>query len=57
MLTAGALLNISAGPAFMLPRLGWAAAALFAAVALLYRYLKFFRHYTLQVFVGYAEMA
>ncbi len=55
-LIAGALLNASAGPAFIVPRLGWGAAALFAAVALLYRYLKFFRHYTLQVFVGYSEM-
>jgi len=57
ILLAGALLNTRAGPDFMVPRLGWAAAALFAAVALLYRYLKFYRQYTLQVFVGYAEMA
>ena len=57
ILVAGAFMNTKAGPPFMLPRLGWAAAALFAAIALLYRYLKFYRHYTLQVFVGYAEMA
>jgi len=33
----------------------WAAGCLVAAVALFYRYLKFLRHYTLEVFVSYAE--
>jgi hypothetical protein len=33
----------------------WAAAALAASLGLLYRYLKFFRHYSVEVFVSYAE--
>jgi hypothetical protein len=33
----------------------WAAAALTASVGLLYRYLKFFRHYSVEVYVSYAE--
>jgi hypothetical protein len=33
----------------------WAAAALAASVGLLYRYLKFFRHYSVEVYVSYAE--
>jgi hypothetical protein len=55
-LLAGALLNIKLGPNYVNPRLGWAIAALIAAFALLYRYLKFFRHYTLQVFILYEQM-
>jgi hypothetical protein len=34
----------------------WAAVALFTAVGMLYRYLKFFKHYTIEVFTTYAEM-
>jgi hypothetical protein len=33
----------------------WAAGALLASIGLLYRYLKFFRHYSVEVFVSYAE--
>jgi hypothetical protein len=36
--------------------LWWAAAALAASAGMLYRYLKFFRHYTTEVFTSYAEM-
>ena len=32
------------------------AAALIAAIAMLYRYLKFFRHYTKEVYLTYSEM-
>jgi hypothetical protein len=34
----------------------WAVAAAIAAVGLLYRYLKFFRLYSVEVFVRYAEL-
>ena len=33
----------------------WLPAALLAAIGMLYRYLKFFRHYTTEVFTSYAE--
>lgn len=33
----------------------WAGAALACALVLFYRYLKFFRHYALEVFTSYAE--
>jgi hypothetical protein len=36
-------------------RLLWALAALGCAAGMLYRYLKFFRHYTQEVFVSYSE--
>jgi hypothetical protein len=35
----------------------WVAAAFAASIGLLYRYLKFFRHYSVEVFVSYAERA
>jgi hypothetical protein len=37
-------------------RLWWAAAAAGCAVGMFYRYLKFFRLYTHEVFVNYAEL-
>lgn len=37
-------------------RLWWAGAAFVAAVGMFYRYLKFFRHYTVEVFMTYAEL-
>lgn len=33
----------------------WALGAFLASIGLLYRYLKFFRHYSVEVFVSYAE--
>jgi hypothetical protein len=56
ILFASVIINRQLGPTYTLPRLGWGVAALFASAALLYRYLKFFRHYTLQVFVLFAGM-
>ena len=56
VLLISAAVNAKLGGGYAWPRVGWAIAALFAAIALLYRYLKFFRHYTLQVFVLFAEM-
>jgi hypothetical protein len=42
----------------MAPRLlPWLPAALLVAIGMLYRYLKFFRHYTAEVFTAYAEVA
>jgi len=34
----------------------WAIVALVAAIGMFYRYLKFFRHYTVEVFTTYAEL-
>jgi hypothetical protein len=38
-------------------RVGWAFVALLIGVAMLYRFLKFYRLYSVEVFVGYAELA
>jgi len=38
-------------------RLGWAVVALLIGVAMLYRFLKFYRLYSVEVFVGYDELA
>ena len=37
-------------------RFYWALAALGVAVGMLYRYLKFFKHYTSEMFVSYSEL-
>ncbi len=37
-------------------KLAWMGAALVGAVGMFYRYLKFFRHYTMEVFNSYAEL-
>jgi len=34
----------------------WAIVAFVAAIGMFYRYLKFFRHYTVEVFTTYAEL-
>jgi hypothetical protein len=39
-----------------LPALWWSVACFFAAVGLLYRYLKFYRQYTYEVLVTYAAL-
>jgi hypothetical protein len=46
----------SAGVALRSVEFRWAVAAAIAAVGLLYRYLKFFRLYSVEVFVRYAEL-
>ncbi len=38
-------------------KLRWALAALLIAVGMLYRYLKFFKHYTVEVYQSYAELS
>ena len=34
----------------------WLLAAMIAAVGMFYRYLKFFKHYTMEVLVSYPEI-
>ncbi len=53
-LLAGTILGTANTGALVAPG-WWAAAALVASVGLLYRYLKFFRHYSVEVYVSYAE--
>lgn len=36
-------------------KLSWATLAAVVSIGMLYRYLKFFRHYTMEVFQTYAE--
>jgi hypothetical protein len=55
-LLAGTLLGTAKTGMLVAPG-WWAAAAFVASVGLLYRYLKFFRHYSVEVFVTYAEAA
>ncbi|MGO9607062.1 MAG: hypothetical protein ACLQAT_27340 [Candidatus Binataceae bacterium] len=56
ILFAGALWSWHSGQDNSAPRLYWAGRAMVVAVGMLYRYLKFFRHYTVEVFVTYAEL-
>jgi hypothetical protein len=57
ILIAGAYLVDSPESALSRHRLLWAGAALVAAVFLFYRYLKFFRHYTVEVYRVYAALS
>jgi hypothetical protein len=56
VLVAGALWSWHRGRDDGAPRLYWASIAIVVAVGMLYRYLKFFRHYTVEVFITYAEL-
>lgn len=38
-------------------KLAWAGGALAVSVGMFYRYLKFFRHYTMEVFITYPELS
>lgn len=53
-LVVGSLLG-TASTGSLVPPGWWAAAAGLGAIGLVYRYLKFFRHYAVEVFVFYAE--
>lgn len=54
VLTVGSLIGTAqTGP--LVPPGWWAAGTAAAAIGLLYRYLKFFRHYAVEVFITYAE--
>jgi hypothetical protein len=56
ILIAGALKDWGQWSEIDTHRLWWAGAALLGAVGMFYRYLKFFRHYTMEVFNSYAEL-
>jgi hypothetical protein len=56
VLLVGALWSWRSGQDEGAPRLYWAGIAIVVAIGMLYRYLKFFRHYTVEVFVTYAEL-
>lgn len=45
------------GRAGQVVKFRWSAGAFFAGVVMFYRYLKFYRHYTVEVFTSYAEKA
>ena len=55
-LFTGTLLG-TAKTGHLVPPGWWAAGAFLASIGLLYRYLKFFRHYSVEVFVSYGEPA
>jgi len=42
-------------PSTRVPLVPWVSLALLLSVGMFYRYLKFFRHYTIEVFTSYAE--
>jgi hypothetical protein len=54
ILFAGAILHIGHRTSLDDHRLAWAIGALLGAVGMFYRYLKFFRLYTAEVFISYA---
>jgi hypothetical protein len=53
-LTVGSIIG-TARTGDLVPPGWWAGAALAGSVAMIYRYLKFFRHYGVEVFLSYAE--
>ncbi len=56
VLVVGALWTHHNGQHDFEGKLRWAGVAIAVAIGMLYRYLKFFRHYTVEVFVTYAEL-
>jgi hypothetical protein len=56
ILVIGALIDVRRWTEIDNYKLAWAGAALVGAVGMFYRYLKFFRHYTMEVFNSYAEL-
>ena len=56
ILLTGALIDVRRWSEIDNYKLAWAGAALLGAGGMFYRYLKFFRHYTMEVFVSYAEL-
>jgi hypothetical protein len=55
ILVAGVINDRVAGENFSPEKLWWAVAAIIGAIGMFYRYLKFFRHYAVEVFITYAE--
>jgi len=56
ILLVGYYLDWKAGSTLRPAKLWWACAAAVCAVGMFYRYLKFFRQYTFEVFLTYAEI-
>jgi hypothetical protein len=56
ILLVGALIDVRQWSDIDTYKLWWAVGALVGAVGMFYRYLKFFRHYTMEVFNSYAEL-
>jgi hypothetical protein len=56
ILWIGALIDVRRWSEIDNYKLAWAGAAVVGAVGMFYRYLKFFKHYTTEVFVSYAEL-
>jgi hypothetical protein len=56
MLLSGAIWDWHVGIGDPTYKLYWGVVAIVVAIGMLYRYLKFFRHYTVEVFVSYAEL-
>jgi hypothetical protein len=56
ILAIGALIDVRHWTPIDEYKLAWAGAALVGAVGMFYRYLKFFRLYTMEVFNSYAEL-
>jgi hypothetical protein len=52
---AGAFRGCVTGEPLYAQKLWWALLAGLVAIGMVYRYLKFFRHYTVEVFITYAE--
>lgn len=55
ILVIGVIADWRAGLQVQSTKIWWAGAAAFSAFGMFYRYLKFFRQYTLEVFITYAE--
>jgi hypothetical protein len=56
ILLIGALMDVRHWSEIDNYKLAWMGAALVGAVGMFYRYLKFFKHYSTEVFVSYAEL-
>ncbi len=56
MLLAGALIDVRQWSEIDNRKLAWTGAALVGAIGMFYRYLKFFKHYTTELFISNAEL-
>lgn len=56
LLLIGALIDVRGWTKIDEYKLAWTVAAVSGAVGMFYRYLKFFRHYTMEVLNSYAEL-
>jgi hypothetical protein len=56
LLLIGVLIDVRRWSDIDNSKVAWVGAAVLGAVGMFYRYLKFFRHYTMEVFNSYAEL-